>query len=295
MAGPPDPRVAIGGLKRRAFAAIAAQAALLATACSPLGVLNTLAPDRLYRDGLAYGPDPRQRLDVYRPAGTGPFPVLVFLYGGGWDSGDRAMYRFVGGAFAQAGFLTMVPDYRVWPQVRYRGCLQDCAAAFAWTRQQAAGLGGDTTAPALIGHSAGAYNAAMLTLDPELLGAHGLAAKRDIARLIGLAGPYDFLPLETDELRQIFGPGAAGPSTQPISYVDGHNPPALLLAGTADQTVRPANTERLTARIRQHGGPVRSILYPRIDHREIVGAIGAPLRFLCPTLRDCLDFLRAPA
>ena len=283
------------GLRRRAFAAIAAQGALLAAACSPIGVLNGLAPDRLYRDGIAYGPEKRHRLDLYRPVGPGPFPVAVFLYGGGWDSGDRAMYRFVGGAFAQAGFLTVIPDYRVWPAVRYLGCLQDCAAAFAWTRREIAGFGGEAGAPALIGHSAGAYNAAMLALDPALLGAHGLSAQRDVARLIGLAGPYDFLPLETDELRQIFGPGPAGPDTQPISYVDGRNPPALLLAGTDDKTVRPANTERLAARIRERGGVVRSRLYPGIDHREIVGAIGTPLRFLCPTLRDCVDFLRAAA
>ena len=278
-------------LTRRAVAALGANAALLAAACSPLGLLNTLAPDRLARDSVAYGPGDRHRLDIYRPVGPGPFPVLVFLYGGGWDSGHRSIYRFVGGAFAQAGFLTVIPDYRVYPEVRIGGCLEDCAAAYAWTRRHIQAEGGDADPPALIGHSAGAYNAAMLTFDTALLEPHGLSPAADIARFIGLAGPYDFLPLETDELRDIFGPGPAGPATQPIHYVAGGNPPTLLLAGTKDTTVRPANTERLAARIAAKGGSVRSKLYPGIDHRELVGAIGQPLRFLCPTLADCTDFL----
>jgi acetyl esterase/lipase len=270
-----------------------APATLLGAACSPAAILNAVAADRLYRDGIPYGPDPRQSLDLYRPVGIAPFPVAVFLYGGGWTSGNRALYRFVGGALANAGYLTVIPDYRLYPQVRYRGCLADCAAALAWTRREIAGFGGGPAPPALIGHSAGAYNAAMLTLDDGLLAPHGLSPRADIGRFVGLAGPYDFLPLDTDQLRAIFGPGPAGPDTQPITYADGGNPPMLLLAGTADTTVRPANTQRLAARVAARGGSVESRLYPGINHVEIVGAIGAPLRFLAPTLRDTLDFLRA--
>ncbi len=251
-----------------------------------------LAPDRLAAEGVRFGPDARQRLDIYRPTGNGPFPVMVFLYGGAWDSGDRAMYRFVGDAFAAHGILTVIPDYRLWPQVRYPVFLQDCALALAWTRANIAGYGGRPSAPALIGHSAGAYNAAMLALDPSLLGAVGRSPGGDLSRVVGLAGPYDFLPLHSDELRGVFGPGPAGPSTQPINHVDGRNPPMLLAAGTADGTVMPANTIRLAARIRASGGPVEERLYPGVDHLGIVGAIARPLRSLAPTLHDCLAFLR---
>ena len=277
---------------RRAFGALAVPAALL-TGCSPASVLNALAPDRLAADGIAYGRDPRQRLDVYRPVGAGPFPVMVFLYGGGWVDGARATYRFVGGAFAARGILTVIPDYRLYPQVRWREILADCAQAFAWTRAEAGRFGGDGAAPSLIGHSAGAYNAAMLTLDRGLLAAVGLSPARDISHAVGLAGPYDFLPLDTERLRQIFGPGAATAATQPISYVDGRNPPMLLLAGGADRVVLPANTIRLADRIRRLGGPVRDRIYPGIDHEEIVGAIAGPLHLLAPTLHDCLAALRA--
>ena len=260
--------------------------------CSPAAVLNALAPDRLAASGIAYGSDPRQRLDVYRPEGAGPLPVAVFLYGGGWVAGAREMYRFVGGAFAAHGIVAVIPDYRLYPRVRWREILADCALAFAWARAHAAAFGGDGAAPTLIGHSAGAYNAAMLALDPALLGAVGLSPRHDIAHAIGLAGPYDFLPLDTEQLRGIFGPGPATAATQPISHVDGRNPPMLLLAGSADQTVRPANTVRLAERIRLRGGSVRERIYRGIDHLEIVGAIGRPLHGLAPTLRDCLLFMR---
>ena len=280
------------GLSRRALVTLGAPAGLLLAGCSPARILDTLAPERLAADGIAYGPDPRQRLDLYRPAGIGPFPVMMFLYGGGWDSGARAMYRFVGSAFAASGVLTVIPDYRLYPQVRYRDILADCAQALAWTRCNAVRYGGSPAPPALIGHSAGAYNAAMLTLDPSLLAAAGLSPRADLARVVGLAGPYDFLPLHTEELRQIFGPGPATPATQPIAHVDGRNPPMLLLAGTADRTVMPDNSTRLAERIRMRGGPVEARLYDGVDHIEIVGAIAGSLRFLAPTLRDCLSFLR---
>ena len=283
-------------LGRRHFGALAVPTALLScvplAGCSPAAMLNALAPDRLAASGVAYGPDPRQRLDIYRPEGVGPFPVAVFLYGGGWVAGARDMYRFVGGAFAARGILTVIPDYRLYPQVRWREILADCAMAFAWTRFHATAFGGNGAAPSLIGHSAGAYNAAMLALDPALLAAVGLSPPHDIAHAIGLAGPYDFLPLDTEQLRGIFGPGPATAATQPITYVDGHNPPMLLLAGSADHTVRPANTARLAERIRLCGGPVRDRIYRGVDHLEIVGAIGRPLHGLAPTLDDCLVFMR---
>ena len=259
--------------------------------CSPAAVLNAFAPSRLAETDIPFGADPRQRLDIYRPIGAGPFPVMVFLYGGSWDSGHRSMYRFVGDAFAAHGILTVIPDYRLWPEVRYPVFLQDCALALAWTRANIAGHGGNASPPALIGHSAGAYNAAMLALDPSLLRAVGRSPRADLSRVVGLAGPYDFLPLHTRELRAVFGPGPASASTQPITHVNGLNPPMLLLAGTADTTVMPVNTLRLAARIRVQGGPVEERLYPGVDHLEIVGAIGRPLQSLAPTLRDCLAFL----
>ena len=260
--------------------------------CSPVGLLNALAPDRLAASGIAYGPDVRQRLDVYRPAGAGPFPVAMFVYGGNWEAGSRAMYRFVGGALAEAGIVAIVPDYRLYPAIRYPVFVQDCAAAFAWTRRNATRLGGDARPPCLIGHSAGAYNVAMLTLDARWLRAAGLEPARDIRRTVGLAGPYDFLPLGSAMLRDLFSPAPAIADTQPIAHVDGHNPPMLLLAGSADTTVRPANSTRLAAAIHRAGGQAAVRIYRGVDHREIIGAFAAPLRFLAPSLADTVRFVQ---
>ena len=262
--------------------------------CSVVGTLNALAPERLWRDGIAYGPEARHRLDIYRPAGDGTFPVVVFLYGGNWDSGNRAMYRFVGGALAAAGFITVIPDYRLYPQIRYPDFLTDCAAAVAWTRRGGPEIGGDGAPPWLIGHSAGAYNVAMLTLDRRWLQGAGLAPEADLRGAVALAGPYDFLPLHDPELEAIFAPATPLASSQPINHVAGGAPPMLLLAGREDTTVRPENTVRLADRIRSAGGTAEERLYPGIGHTEIIGAFAGPLHFLAPSLRDSLAFMHAP-
>ena len=278
-------------LRRRALVA----SGLAVAGCSPVSVLNAVAPDRLFRSGIAYGAGPRQRLDLYRPAGFGPFPVVVFIYGGDWRSGRRAMYRFVGGALAAAGFLTVIPDYRLYPGVRYPAFLQDCAAAVAWTRRSIAGFGGDAQAPFLVGHSAGAYNVAMLALDPRLLGARGLSNVADLRGTVGLAGPYDFLPLDSDMLRDLFSPAHPLSDSQPIAHADGWNAPMLLLAGAADRTVMKANTVHLAARIEPRGGPVEARIYPGVDHIQIIAAFAAELRFLAPSFSDTVGFLRRHA
>lgn len=274
---------------------MAALPLLLAAGCLPVRLLNALAPDRLVAGSVAYAGGPRRSLDVYAPdldtrAGR---PVVVFLYGGRWDSGDKAMYRFVGGALAALGFVVVIPDYRVYPEVRYPDFLRDCAAAVAWTVANA-GRFGATGAPFVMGHSAGAYNAAMLALDPRWLGEVGLSPRADLRGMVGLAGPYDFLPLDTAELVHIFAPGQPLRTTQPIAHVDGRNPPMLLLAGRRDTVVRPSNSLRLAARIRQAGGVVEQRLYPGIGHDEIIGAFAGPLRFLAPSLRDSASFMHAP-
>ncbi len=276
-------------LARRA--ALVLGGTLAAAGCSPVQILNGLAPSRLAAKGVPYGEGPRRTLDIYAPDGkAGPYPVLVFLYGGGWDSGDKDMYSFVGGPFAANGFVTIIPDYRLYPEVRFPGFLQDCAAAIRWTRDNIGRHGGAAGPIYLMGHSAGAYNAAMIGLDGQWLEQAGLS-RTDLRGVLGLAGPYDFLPLHSEELKTIFGPADQLARTQPINFVDGRAPPMLLLAGQDDTTVKPGNTTRLASRIRSAGGSAEERLYPGIGHLELIGSIGQPLRFLAPTLRDCLAFM----
>ncbi len=292
--GPSPKPASIMALGRRCLPATGLGAlSLLATACSPLGILNGMAPKRLSARDIPYGSGPRRMLDVYVPDRVdGQAPVVVFFYGGSWDSGTKSEYRFVGGALAARGFVTIIPDYRLYPEVRFPAFLDDCAAAFAWACAHAGDYGGGERM-FLMGHSAGAYNAAMLALDPSYLARAG--ASRPLAGTVGIAGPYDFLPVGTDELRAIFGQPPTPPVTQPINHVSGHNAPMLLLAGSSDTTVLPRNTRRLAAKIRAAGGPVQSRIYPGIDHREIIGAMGTPFRFIAPTFRDSTDFIAATA
>jgi acetyl esterase/lipase len=275
---------------------LAATAGLLFTlvGCSTVGVLNALsASDAVaVSHDIAYGPQPRQQLDVYAPkAPAAPRPVVVFFYGGGWDSGDKASYAWVGQALAAQGFVTIVADYRLYPEVRWPTFLQDCALATRWAKDHASTFNGDPGKLILMGHSAGAYNAIELALDKRWLGAVGLEPQRDLRGAIGLSGPYDFLPLHSEELKTIFGPAPARPDTQPINHVDGSGPALLLVTGDKDTTVQPGNSDRLAAKVRAAGEEVTVIHYPRLDHVRAVAALAPQLRWLAPIMRDVRNFV----
>lgn len=269
----------------------------LLSVCSPVGVLNALAPRAGVRHAadLSYAEGARHGVDVYtpwpRPAGA---PVVVFFYGGGWEEGQRDMYRFVGATLAAHGVVAAIPDYRLYPAVRFPDFIEDGARAIAWARGHAATHGGDPRRLFLMGHSAGAQIATLLSLDPRWLGAVGLAPSRDLAGTIGLAGPYDFLPLRSRTLQAIFGPPEAWPRSQPINYVTTAAPPMLLATAAHDGSVDPGNTHRLAARLRAAGGRVEVRVYHCVGHRTLIGAFAPPFGFLAPVRRDVLRFIRGP-
>lgn len=259
--------------------------------------LSLLAPRGIeVRHDIVYAPGERGRLDVYLPHRAGPdAPVAVFFYGGSWQSGDKSFYRFVGAVLASRGIVTVIPDYRVYPQVRYPDFLRDNALAVRFVKGHAAEWGGDPGRLFLIGHSAGAYNVAMLTLDKRWLGEVGLDPRRDVAGAVGLAGPYDFLPLRDDTLKVIFGPEDKRPDTQPINHVDGQAPAMLLEQGDADSVVDPGNATRLAAAIRSKGGVARVSRYPGLGHVGAITAILRPYRQRAPILREIVDFIAGHA
>jgi acetyl esterase/lipase len=240
---------------------------------------------------LVYGDGPRRQLDIYRPTRAARAPVVVFFYGGSWQSGKKSLYAFLAVALARRGYLAVVPDYRVYPEVKYPDFLNDGALALRWVKDNAAQFGGDPEKLFVMGHSAGAHIAAMLAIDRSWLQHVGLAADRDVSGLIGISGPYDFLPLHDETLKEIFG-GANEPATQPIAHVGRGVPPALLLTSTNDRTVQPGNATRLAARLRAFGNEATVVTYPRLGHLAIVAAFAAPLRFLAPILRDVDRFMR---
>ncbi|MDZ4371421.1 MAG: alpha/beta hydrolase [Phenylobacterium sp.] len=266
----------------------------MTAACTPLGLFATLSPkDRsdIAARGVAYGEHPRQRLDVYAPGGViGEAPVAVFFYGGSWDSGRRQDYNWVGRALAARGFLTIVADYRLYPEVSYPGFLEDGALAVRWVVDHARAHGGDPRRIVLLGHSAGAYNAVMLGLDPRWLGAAGVDP-RVIRAVAGLAGPYDFLPIDSGTTRRVFGAAPDLPATQPGAHVGPDSPPAFLATGDADRVVWPRNTKALAARLREAGVAVEERYYPGVDHIRIVLALSRPLRGEAPVLDEMTAFL----
>ena len=263
------------------------------SACSPVTVLNALAPKAgiIETRDISYAPGDRHELDIYAPEGRSSAPVVVFIYGGGWQDGSKSEYRFVAAALASRGFLTVVPDYRLFPGVRFPAFLQDNAAAVAWTKANIARYGGDPRRIFLMGHSAGAYNVTMLTLDRQWLGDQGLDPDRDIAGTVGLAGPYDFLPLPNPGLEDIFAPSGDLRLSQPITFARGNAPPMFLATGATDQTVLPRNTAHLAAAIRRDGGQVQERIYPGVNHTTIIGAMAGVLRWLAPSLADVAGFL----
>ncbi|QWC57197.1 alpha/beta hydrolase fold domain-containing protein [Erythrobacter sp. 3-20A1M] len=235
-----------------------------------------------------------QTLDIWRPEGTSAsvrLPVVIFWYGGGWVKGDRAAYAFAGRALANAGFLVVIPDYRKVPAVRFPAFLQDGAEAVRWTRDNAARYGGDPDRIALVGHSAGAYEAIMLALDGKWL----REARVDpaiVKAAIGLSGPYDFYPFDTKRSIDAMSRWPRPLETQPITYARADAPPLLLVTSNGDETVRHRNADRLAAKLRKLGAPVELKNYGPIDHEEVVMALSTPFRDKAPVLADSVAFLK---
>ncbi|HYD99140.1 MAG TPA: alpha/beta hydrolase, partial [Alphaproteobacteria bacterium] len=228
---------------------------------------------------------------LYRPEADGPRPLVVFFHGGAWREGDKDMYRFVGEAFAVEGFAVAIPNYRLLPEGRFPVFLEDGAAAVATLRRDGAALGVDPARLFLMGHSAGAYIAAMLALDERYLERRGLGPAA-LRGAVGVAGPYDFLPFSSDRLREIFAAATPPEQSMPINFVDGTEPPLLLIHSLSDTTVYPKNAQNLAARIRDRGGRVELVEYEKVNHAVLIGAMGWPLRGIAPTLADSTAFLR---
>jgi acetyl esterase/lipase len=242
---------------------------------------------------VAYGPEARHRLDVYRPTETrAAAPVVVFLYGGRWSTGTREDYRLLGDALTRRGWVAVVPDYRLAPSASFPAWVEDGARAVRWARDNAARIGGDTARIFVVGHSAGGHSAALLALDEHFLRDAGVPAGA-VKGYVSLAGPVETTWTAPD-VQALMGPREQWPRTYPATHADGREPPILLLHGAGDETVSPGNSTRLAARIRERGGCARSVVYPGVGHVEIVVALAAPRLGIAPVLDDIAAFVANP-
>jgi acetyl esterase/lipase len=257
--------------------------------CSPAALLNATVPSRGYtrQSDIAYGPLPRQTLDLYTPeVPRADGKAVIFFYGGSWDSGAKGDYLFVAQALASRGVTTIIADYRLYPEVRFPTFLDDAAQATRWAADRV-GL----EKLYVMGHSAGAHIALMLAVDTPYLAKAGVDRTK-MAGVIGLAGPYDFLPLKSAKLIDIFG-GANRPEIQAITFAKAPLPPALLIHGTTDTTVYPHNSENLAAAWRRAGARVELKLYPEVGHIDIVAAFSDLLHKRATTREDVLAYIDA--
>jgi acetyl esterase/lipase len=257
--------------------------------CTPAALLNTTVPRHGYtrEQDIAYGPLPRQKLDFYRPeTPRTDGKSVIFFYGGSWDSGAKGDYLFVAQALASRGIATIIPDYRLYPEVHFPAFIEDAALATRWAGDHV-GLSKLFVA----GHSAGAHIASMLVVNTPYLGQTGVDRK-EIAGFIGLSGPYDFLPLKSAKLIDIFG-GANRPEIEAITFAQAPLPRALLIHGTADTIVYPRNSEHLAAAWRRAGAPVELKLYEGVEHIDVVAAFSDLLHKRATTREDVLAFIDA--
>jgi acetyl esterase/lipase len=215
---------------------------------------------------------------------------VIFFYGGGWSEGSRTDYGFAGAAYASKGFIAVLPDYRLVPSVRFPAFVQDGALAVKWVRDNIGRYGGDPKRISVAGHSAGAYNAAMLALDPHFLRDVGVDPKI-IRSAALLSGPADFYPFTEARSRAAFGQWKTPIETQPISFARRDAPPIFLAHGTNDRIVLSRNSKRLAERLTQEGSKVELRLYKGATHVDLASSLSRPFRNRTPVLDESARFL----
>ena len=243
------------------------------------------------RADIAYGTQPRQRLDIYSPKDATSRPIIVFWYGGGWESGRKSQYRFVGAALARAGYVAVLPDYRLFPEVKFPAFVQDGGDALAWVVSHAAEIGGDPRRIFVAGHSAGAHLAAMLAYDRSQLQRVGLPPET-IRGFIGLSGPYALDP-NNDTYRTIFAAPYTPADWRPVKLATRGAPPALLLHGEDDQTVWVSHARQMAAALNALGVEVTLRTFPGRGHSDTVAAFAVPAPHKLPVMEEIRRFVDA--
>jgi len=259
--------------------------------------ISDSAPKLRVLTDLAYVPGsdvgPRQRLDLYLPAVKGgrSLPVVISAPGGGLVEGDKANDAFIGQRLAAAGFATAVINYRLSPQVAHPGHVEDLAAAVAWAHRSIGDYGGDPDQIFVIGHSAGAYLAALLATDSRHLEAQGVPLEK-IRGIVPVSGFYWVERVAPNRAKHIWGDSAdAWLAASPVRHLHARLPPALFVHADGDDADRRAQNIDIARAAREAGNTrVESVEVAERDHRSLWRKIAEPDDELA---RRLLTFLRA--
>lgn len=281
-------------MKNRSTKILSAFTALILSGCTQVGLGIANLPANLskaeIKENIAYGSEDWQKLDIYIPENSTEekLPVVTFFYGGRWTDGSKDLYRFIGKAFNDKGYIVVIPDYSKYPDVKFPAFVNDAAAAIAWTYKNIDQYGGDHKNLFVSGHSSGAHIGALAFADARYLKEFDLTPNI-VAAFAGMAGPYDFVPQDND-LKDMFGPPDQYPQMRVTTFIDGSEPPMLLLWGENDKAVWERNHKLLSEKILEKGGDVEVKTYKDIDHVGIIAALTWFMRGKAPVYEDILSF-----
>ncbi len=241
--------------------------------------------DRFYGEypgiikNIAYGTLPREKLDIYQPQASGLYPVLIWVHGGSWNSGDKELYAPVAQKALSENFVIVIPGYTLYPQANAFQQAQEIAQVLAWTREHISAYGGDKNRIVLGGQSAGAHLSGLVVFDPNYLAALNHSSQ-EICGWYGIAGPYDineqlafqktFKGDDGTQLANIFG-GAENFSRGSLTeFVRADLPPILLIHGDRDETVPLSISQHLQNALRAAGAKSELKIYAGAGHAGLL-------------------------
>lgn len=285
--------LAIGGI------ALATQQAQALSALAIVNGITSSGGVGVSKD-ILYGDEPLQDLDIYYPkplaqamekqsAITKTYPMVVFVYGGSWENGSKEEYAFVGQSLAQAGYVTAVINYRKAPEHVYPDYVEDTAKAIAWSYKNAASFHADPQRLAVVGHSAGAFNAVAAIANEDFLAPYGVKPK-DIRAVIGIAGPYSYDFRKFDSATA-FAPDATPDEVMPDRHIKGEQPPYLFLTAEKDKLVYDTNTINMTKALKARGVMVENGEIKGASHATSIGAMAPPLRWVNDVRAQVVTYL----
>lgn len=258
------------------------------TSCTPVSFLNGITPSKSYllEKNVSYGSLGSQVMDIYQArAKKENSPIIVFIHGGSWDSGSKDIYKFFAEGFTSEGYDVAVPNYRLFPEIIFPDMLHDTAKAVAYLSNLFS-----NRKVVLIGHSAGGYNALMVSMNKHYLKEQGISVCSLISGVVSISSPTGVYELKKEPLVTIF-PDRFKYNDAPMAYVDNATPSLLVINGLADKVVDPQNAIILSEKVNKRGGQSVLKLYPDTNHTQAVQVMSRYFDDNISLKSDILNFI----